>query len=466
MAAHAGTYPWSNTGDSTWDTPETVFRAHSGRSPKRGKLLAKAESAFDSSKPDSGQIAEIDGCGHIDYLEYALKEHVLKVTFGDGAIVVYDNIPEAIAGELFHHAETKQTTQSYVDGTYRHLLGIRFWDLIRIRGRKYGARKPFEYVARSPYKLTRSSSRYRVKLTEDNFKALFPDKAALLRDRAGHLPKPGEIIETVLNKEEYNQILAQLENETYDAIRAADQQSHLSMGYLGKGDAAGKGIDAELYGLSDERDSPEWQLFHEMERSSRIRPETEYSYQDRSQLMDYIKNGFDKKLEEFRTTDEVAAAIRSAMIFESEKDALRRVLRQFGRNDLLKMIDWRTKDTLMKSGYGDRWLAGMLNALDGPHSYGNWKKENEAHRYAQRHTGTGWTKQQLKDFANHTVPGNIDERHAKRYKDYIRMQDWEGALDFLKNHKPRMTMNGPGGGQSAYPNAYAMPQDFVDFEKE
>jgi hypothetical protein len=34
-----------------------------------------------------------------------------------------------------------------VDGKPRHLLGIRFWDLVRIRGQRTGAKYPFTYAS-------------------------------------------------------------------------------------------------------------------------------------------------------------------------------------------------------------------------------------------------------------------------------------------------------------------------------
>lgn len=466
MAAHAGTYPWSNTGDSTWDTPETGFRAHSDRSPKRAKLLARAETAFDTSLPDRGKIADIEGCGHISRLEYAFKDLLLKVSFEDGAVVVYEDVPESIAGELFHHAYTGQVAQSPVDGSYRHLLGIRFWDLIRIRGRKYGARKPFEYVARSPYKLTRSSNRYRVKLTAENFKALFPDKNKWLMEQAIHGIKPGEEIETILNEEEYSRILGKLEEDEHSRKRAAEASAGISTVYDESGRKTGitdSRYDVENMAFSEERAA--------LRNEARSKPVTAYSDDERAKLMDYISSEFDKRFSEFNNTDEVAKALASARLRMSEPDALRRVLTQFNRDDLRQMIDWRTNDFRMKTGQGDRWLAGMLNVVDGPGAYGRWRKENSPHEYAFRSNGRGWTIQQLKDFANYTVPGNIDERHAKRYKDLIRMQDWEGALDFLKEHKARWTYT----GVNKYGNAeemdsgyrpYAKPQDFVDFEKE
>lgn len=88
----------------------------------------------------------VEGCGHIAELEYSAYYQLLKVKFvnGDG-IVIYYRVPSAVFGELYHLALQKTQQISTVDGTQRHTLGIRFWDLIRIRGTLHGSRYRFEY---------------------------------------------------------------------------------------------------------------------------------------------------------------------------------------------------------------------------------------------------------------------------------------------------------------------------------
>lgn len=88
--------------------------------------------------------------GHIIKLEYAVLYKVLRVTFRKpskgGQVVAYLNVPAPVAGELLYLAESNQTQVSASSGTLRHVLGIRFWDLIRIRGTIHGTRYPFNYV--------------------------------------------------------------------------------------------------------------------------------------------------------------------------------------------------------------------------------------------------------------------------------------------------------------------------------
>ena len=103
---------------------------------------AYAEKAFDGNH----KTVKSGGCGHIAAIEYSRYYQLLKVTFTRGDVVIYYRVPAAVAGELLHFAETGQTSTNTFDGSVRHVLGIRFWDLIRIRGTKHGSRYRFEYT--------------------------------------------------------------------------------------------------------------------------------------------------------------------------------------------------------------------------------------------------------------------------------------------------------------------------------
>lgn len=88
--------------------------------------------------------------GHIIKLEYSEMYKILRVTFRkpskSGQVVAYMNVPVPVAGELLYLAEANPTQVSANSGTLRHVLGMRFWDLIRIRGTIHGTRYPFSYV--------------------------------------------------------------------------------------------------------------------------------------------------------------------------------------------------------------------------------------------------------------------------------------------------------------------------------
>lgn len=103
------------------------------------------QSAFGGGDPD---VESWKGdCGHIIGLDYSPAAQLLKVKFKSGSIVVYFRVPSTVAGELLHFARTGQTMMSQKTGEERHVLGIRFWDLIRIRGTLNGARYRYQYDA-------------------------------------------------------------------------------------------------------------------------------------------------------------------------------------------------------------------------------------------------------------------------------------------------------------------------------
>jgi hypothetical protein len=105
-----------------------------------GKYIDKA---FEN--PD--RIQDFDGVGHIAYVEYVPTYQLMRVEFtNDGAVVVFFRVPKEVYSELRHLAISKSTMISPVDGTQRHVLGMRFWDIIRIRGQREGSRYRYEYV--------------------------------------------------------------------------------------------------------------------------------------------------------------------------------------------------------------------------------------------------------------------------------------------------------------------------------
>lgn len=88
--------------------------------------------------------------GHIVLLEYSPMYKILRVTFEkmatEGNVVAYMNVPSTVAAELLSLARSGSTQYSSVDGHMRHVVGMRFWDLIRVRGYIHATRYPFEYV--------------------------------------------------------------------------------------------------------------------------------------------------------------------------------------------------------------------------------------------------------------------------------------------------------------------------------
>lgn len=101
--------------------------------------------AFDGSDPQVDKDTWDGDCGHITHLAYSAKAQVLEVTFKNkNKTYVYFRVPSTVAGELLTFARGGQIHHYDKDGTPRHLLGVRFWDLIRIR-HTHGSRYRYEY---------------------------------------------------------------------------------------------------------------------------------------------------------------------------------------------------------------------------------------------------------------------------------------------------------------------------------
>ena len=134
-----------------YEIPDDDYRQYLGQ--KQDKSVEKyVADAFGSSADVKVVEPRATGgdTGHIIKLEYAVMYKILRVTFKKpskgGQVVAYMNVPNPVAGELLYLAESNQTQISATSGTLRHVLGMRFWDLIRIRGTIHGSRYPFEYV--------------------------------------------------------------------------------------------------------------------------------------------------------------------------------------------------------------------------------------------------------------------------------------------------------------------------------
>lgn len=134
-----------------YEIPDDDYREYLGQ--KQDKSIEKyVADAFGSSADVKVVEPRATGgdTGHIIKLEYAVMYKILRVTFKKpskgGQVVAYMNVPNPVAGELLYLAEANPTQVSATNGSIRHVLGMRFWDLVRIRGTIHGSRYPFEYV--------------------------------------------------------------------------------------------------------------------------------------------------------------------------------------------------------------------------------------------------------------------------------------------------------------------------------
>jgi hypothetical protein len=104
--------------------------------------LAESERGKKGSKKKPLGVQHRDGVGHINWLEYNPRRQIMMVEFNtDQAIVVYFQVPENVWRVLAYHAESGGMRY---DG--KHLLGIEFWNYIRIRGQVTGSRYRYVYT--------------------------------------------------------------------------------------------------------------------------------------------------------------------------------------------------------------------------------------------------------------------------------------------------------------------------------
>lgn len=109
--------------------------------PQRLKTLKKKQVT------DMPVRADANGdTGHITHLSYNSRYLLLKVTFWNGTICCFFNVPSRVVSLLMHYAENSTLAPPGKNGKKRHALGVEFWNLIRIRGTVHSTRYPFEYV--------------------------------------------------------------------------------------------------------------------------------------------------------------------------------------------------------------------------------------------------------------------------------------------------------------------------------
>ena len=352
--------------------------------------LAVAQKAFDPENPTHGEVISQKGCGHISQVEYAQKEHILRITFtNNGAICLFFDVPTAVAGELIYLAKSKRTRH---DG--RHILGVRFWDYIRIRGTQHGAKYPFEYESHGSGTIVQGNGRHTVTLTQDNVLALFGNNTKALAKM--------EMLKDIDATTEFTVVLSDAEMKMYNDALSVLQQT-----------------DAGGYVESDNRDKPLVQLADAL----------------RKQVQDQIEN--------YKKDDAVTLSAYESDGLAPNK-ALMKALRENAELDpsgelarMLNVISAKSGNAKAVQNY--RQLKDYVRSVYGKGVIKSWMQEHYPAEYARRFTGRVWKVQELIDLANPTIEGNIESRHASTYKKFIQAKDWQGALNYLKTHKTSRT---------------------------
>lgn len=372
--------------------------------------LAIAQKAFDTENPTHGEVIKQKGRGHIAMLEYAQREHILRVTFtNNGAVCLFFDVPTAVAGELIHLAHTNSTRHK--DG--RHMLGVRFWDYIRIRGTQHGAKYPFEYESHGSGSIVQGQARRTVVLTGDKIKSLLSrgkEKAEDLLSRKvlslfGDDPNAFNKMKALRNikdNTEFTIVLSGAEMRMYgDALKELSQTD--AGGYINPGHS-----DKPLVQLADNL-------------RAKVQEQIEnYKKDDAVTLSAYESDGLAPN-----------KALMKALRENAELDPTGDVAR------MLNVISAKTGNAKPIQNY--RQLKDYVRAVYGKGVIKSWMQEHYPAEYARRFTGRVWKVKDLIDFANPTIEGNIEPRHASTYKKFIQAKDWRGALNYLKTHKTSRT---------------------------
>lgn len=416
------------------------FHAHQDVEAAYDERLAYAEAAFDTSRPEHGQIISQDGCGHITHLDYAVKEQVLKATFANGDVCLFFRVPTAVAGELLHHAEYKHVRQ---DG--RHLLGIRFWDLVRIRHQRHGARYPFEYERHVDGRFAKHSNRHYIDVTTKN-------KDAVLGVIAGSKKyselvrniKAGDTISVVLNDEEYTKLADSL--GAYSAEMGNENAVHKA--------AFGRGGEGSIGGLSSN-------LMAASTEDMDAGTSTKSSWTPKRELIAELQDEVRKQIAAVREDPLVAMASglvegTSHAIHKAEWDAFK----DFAPAALLEVTRFNKGEMSVITPTNEREFLALGRAARGPGFISSWKKENTPAAYAGNFTGRVWKTSELDAFTDSIT----DVAVKARYKRFIDNKDYDGALNVLKSNGTEYTYTDKHGVKhSAGRFKYASPNDEVEY---
>lgn len=433
--------------------------------------------AFDESDPSHGKIFSFEGAGHIAKIEYAQMQQVLRVTFvTDGAIALFFRVPTAIAGELIHLAQNPDAIQMRRErGKWkpRHLLGIRFWDLVRIRGQRHGARYPFEYQKHGTYKLTGSNKRYTVTLSDENIKKILGGRFY------GRDIKPGEKVTAILSEEEYAKW--QDEQATHGHTELTQQLQTVNNKDTGKGVIETGGVDMNymanhaasfangpgLEGILGAQDYARY-----LDLMSKMQQAKNQAQQDRAAALADVHVDMSAEAQKALWTKGWALAKEQSAIWRKEYA----IEKKAGTSDYDSYADYEfTKIQDYVFSEMDKYKTGNEDFADKRYKTYHQKaslnparvtvtpsqvfssdkaalndylrlsalirKADNLPKYASIHVGRGWTINELKDFANAYVPGNISEAHQQLYKKLIQSGEYEAALNFLKDHKHNIYSN-------------------------
>jgi len=392
-----------------YNIPDSIigFHAHNGNNAQRQSALALLEDAFS----DKDRVISVEGCGHIKQLEYVEKSHILRVTFYDGTICAYFDVPSYVAGRLFYFAHNKTPAPvkpyRWYKGQVRHKLGVEFWDLIRIRGHHYGAKFPFEYVAHGTA-MVRTGSRHLVKLRGDKYITSLSE---------------AEFKQWAL-AEAYLQSAKELKNKAVGLEK-------IKRGKKRKSDDLGDDNDImendlDQYDLSEEDQKRAVAIKNEIEDLKNTLSNTAIG-EMLNGAETYINDILNMNLFHSKYGDIISDRKAREAFVKGERENIPE----------LNMLDARTGKLKQLSSRKEFYKhEPELSQFDKEGVY-SWFRKGDRQR---GQFGKIWTTQMLKDLANPSLPDGLDGSQYRIYKQFIDSKDWRGAFNFLKGAKRRKTM--------------------------
>jgi hypothetical protein len=406
---------------------------HLGFYPKDDQnRLAEAENAFSEDNATHGEVIRQKGCGHIAEVDYAQREKILRVEFvNDGSICLFFEVPTSIAGELIYLAK-KGAKRS--DG--RHLLGIRFWDYIRIRGQRHGAKYPFEYEQHSSGYLTREKGRHAVKISLKDMRAIFGENYEGLKKlyNTHNISPDTTKFTVVLNDNELAKYAEEME-----ALHAenTEGQGHYGVKFAAKATVDENGNMDYSSATGNDLGYADWGSTPNIDRTNTVLGKIANKFESiGDQYSKVLNDELDKNI-----------AMNASEKFTTDQKARRDMIKEIREldaddNGIIDNLETKLRFYDLRSGKGRnvqnlRNLKGIAKDIGLGGQVDSWMKASGVEKVNQnrKFTGRVWTKQELIDFANDKVPGNIEPGHdAVVYKALIRAKDWQGALQYLKGH--------------------------------
>lgn len=414
-----------------------AFHSHEEPSDEQ---MALAERAFDINRPDAEQVIAEEGCGHIKKLEYAVTSTILRVTFEDDTICLFFKMPHAVAGTLLHLAKSKVTAgyhqhKKLANGTPapRHVLGVMFWELVRIKGSQTGAKYPFEYEHKARGKVV-SANRHVVNLSYDTARSLLMNrfKNAEALANSGFNLGPEDQVTAVLSDEEYEEYEDRL-NGLNSAVKgvstkrfsAKDNNTLADTDEWGR-DTGNSSTGGVTFGaLAQYRE----ELIAEAEaRIAALKKDDMYQLKYGIAEQALVSKNEARGIKD----DYIGKTPNTAMNEDGERvSAMITALGDMGFPTSL--IDKTTGK--VKAPRSEDRVRKFADTLYGPGAYTRWKRDKLPAAYKANAVGVVWTPTKLREYTNPNIPGGVPLRYMASYKRMIQTGNWEGALGILKTAK-------------------------------